>query len=93
MAQPSRSGVAVSDRTSFDPVSVPRRASTTEIKNCCGSCSSPWTGTHAARSVRPDSAIQERSRTVFPLPADAESTVTRPASASRANSAGREMTP
>jgi hypothetical protein len=75
------------------PVAVARSASATEIKNRSGSRSSPCTGTQAARPARPDSAIQERSRTVFPLPAGADNTVTRPAPVSLANSAGREMTP
>jgi hypothetical protein len=42
-----------------------------------------WTGTHAARPARPASAIHDRSRSVFPLPAGADTSVTRPAVPSR----------
>ena len=52
-AQPSRSGAAVSGRTSFDPAAVSRSAPNTDSQNRCGSRSSPCTGTHAARSARP----------------------------------------
>ena len=50
-------------------------------------------GTHAARSARPASLIQDRSRTVLPLPGGADTTVTRADAASRSNSPGRETTP
>jgi hypothetical protein len=35
--------------------------------------------THAARVARPDAAIQDRSRNVLPLPAGADTSVTRAA--------------
>ena len=41
----------------------------------------------------PPRPIQERSRTVFPLPAGADTSVTRPAPASSPNSPGRKTTP
>jgi hypothetical protein len=46
---------------------VPRSASATVIQNRCGSRSPSCTGTHAARSARPGSAIYDRSKNVFPL--------------------------
>jgi hypothetical protein len=80
IAQPSRSGAAVNGRTRADPETVWRSASSTDSHNRCGSRSSRATCTHAAYSVRPVSSIQDRSRTVFPLPAGADTTVTRTAS-------------
>ena len=74
--QPSRSGAAVSARTSADPTAVSRSAAVTEIQNrwashCGGTC------TQAARPARPDRAIQDRSRTVLPLPGGADTCATR----------------
>ena len=93
IAQPSRSGAAVRALTTFEPVVVTRSASATEIQNRCGSrCSGP-TATQAARSARPESSIQERSKIVFPLPAGAERLTTRPASPSRSKSSRRETMP
>ena len=71
-AQPSRSGAAVSGRTSADPAVVPRSASATEIQNLRGSRTWPSTGTHAACRARPASAIHDRTSSVFPLPASAD---------------------
>ena len=90
MAQPSRSGAAVSGHTIADPAAVLRNASATEIQNRYESRSSPRTSTHPALSARPASAIQDRSSTVFPLPGGADTSVTRAASRSRSNSAGRD---
>ena len=53
IAHPSRSGAAVSSRTSADPADVRRSAPSTASQNRCGSRSSRPTGTHAARSARP----------------------------------------
>ena len=92
-AQPSRSGAAVRGRTSFDPAAVSRSAPSTDSQNRCGSRSSPCTGTHAAHAARPLSAIQERTRSVFPLPGGADTSVTRPAAPSSSKSPGRETTP
>ena len=92
-SQPSRSGAAIRGRTSFDPAAVSRSAPSTESQNRCGSRSSPCTGTHAASPARFASAIQEASRSVFPLPAGADTSVTRPAPSSRAKSPGRETSP
>jgi hypothetical protein len=92
-AQPSRSGAAVSSRTSLDPADVPRSAPRTESQNHCGSCSPRPTATHATRPARPGSPIQDRSSTVFPLPGGADSTVTRADAPSRSNSLGRGTTP
>jgi hypothetical protein len=50
-------------------------------------------GTHAALSATPAQLIQDRSSTVLPLPADADTTVTRACVASRPNSRGRDTTP
>lgn len=89
IAQPSRPGAAVTGSTSADPGPVPRSASATDTQNRCGSRSSRCTATHPARSARPDSLIQDRSSTVFPLPAGAETSVTRLARSSRPNNRGR----
>jgi hypothetical protein len=86
MAQPSRSGAAVSGHTIADPAAVLRNASATEIQNRY----EPRSSTHPALSARPASAIQDRSSTVFPLPGGADTSVTRAASRSRSNSAGRD---
>src|SRR5262249_25225294 len=48
--------------------------------------------THAAYSARPASLIQDRSSTVLPLPAGADTTLTR-AIPRRSNSLGRETMP
>ena len=77
MAHPSRSGAAVSSRTSADPAVVWRSASSTDSQNRCGSRSSPPAGTYATLSARPAAAIHDRNRTVLPLPGGAETTVTR----------------
>ena len=52
-AQPSRSGAAVSGRTSADPAAVPRSASATEIQNRRGSRSPLSTATHPASRPGP----------------------------------------
>jgi hypothetical protein len=80
----------VSPRTG---VAVPWSASTTEIQNRCGSRSLCRTETHAAASASPASQIQERTRTVFPLPAGADIATTRAARWSRSNSARRKTIP
>jgi hypothetical protein len=60
-----------------------------------GAAVSSWrgTGTHAAQGARPVSPSHERSKNVFPLPADADIRVTRAAPASRAERARRETIP
>jgi hypothetical protein len=68
---------------SEEPAVVPRSASSTEIQNRCGSRSSRPTDTHAVLSASRASAIQDRSKDVFPLPAGADIWVTRPACKSR----------
>ena len=50
-------------------------------------------GTQAARPARTASSIHDRSRNVFPLPAGADTSVTRAAPPSRPNSAWRDTTP
>ncbi len=91
--QPSRSGAAVSPRTSADPTAVSRSAPVTETHSRCGSRSSAGTVTQAAHPARPDSVIQDRSKTVLPLPGGADTCTTRCASVSRWNRPGRETTP
>ena len=91
--QPSRSGAAVSPRTSGAPGAVSRNAPTTGIHSRCGSRTSPGTETQAARPARPVAAIQDRSRIVFPLPGGADTCTTRRARASRSKSPGRDTTP
>ncbi len=91
-AHPSRSGAAVTARTSADPAAVCRSAASTDSQNRCGSRSPRPTGTHAARPATPARLIQDRNSTVFPLPADADTTLTR-AAPSRPNSRGRDTTP
>src|SRR5215472_17464573 len=49
--------------------------------------------THVARPARPAHLIQDRSSTVFPLPAGADTTLTRVCAPSRPNSRGRDTTP
>ena len=93
IAHPSRSGIAVTARTSADPGTVWRSAPSTESQNLCASRSSRPTSTHAARSPRPASPIQDRSSTVLPLPGGAETTVTRAGPSSRSHSPGRDTTP
>ncbi len=80
-------------RSSADPVAVSRNASATAIQNCCGSRSSRWTGTQAARSARPAAPIQDRSKNVFPLPGGADTWVTRAARPSRSNNSRRKTIP
>src|SRR5260370_430815 len=92
-AHPPRPGAAVTARTSTDPAEVRRSAPSTDNQNRCGSRSSGPTGTHAALSSRPASAIHDRSSTVFPLPGGADTTVTRADAASRSNNPGRDTTP
>ena len=53
-----------------------RSFSTTASQNRWGSRSSRSTVTHATRSASPESSIHERSSTVLPLPAGAETSVT-----------------
>ena len=65
-----------------------RRASSTDSQNDCGSRSPRPTGTHAVLAPRPAALTHDRSSTVFPLPAGADTTVTRAAARSRANSPG-----
>jgi hypothetical protein len=93
IAHPSRSGAAVSSRTSPDPGAVWRKAPSTNIQNRCGSRSCRPTGTHAALSARSASPVHDRSKTVFPLPGGADTTVTRADASSRPNSPGRDTTP
>ena len=93
IAPPSRSGAAVSSRTSADPAAVCRSAPSTDSQNRCGSRSPRPAGTHAARPAKPVSLIQDRSSTVLPLPAGADTTITRAGAASRPNSRGRATTP
>ena len=92
IAHPSRSGAAVSARTSADPADVWRSAPSTDSQNRCGSRSSRPAGTHAARSARPASPIQDRSSTVLPLPGGADTTVTRADAPSRSHNPGRDTT-
>ena len=61
------------------PPATPSSASTTEAQNRCPSRSSCATVAHAVRRARPASATHERSSQVFPLPAGADTIVTRPA--------------
>ena len=56
-----------------------RSASATEIQNRRGSRSLPGTDTQAARSASPAAPIQDRSKNVLPLPAGADTWVTRAA--------------
>jgi hypothetical protein len=93
IAQPSRSGAAVNARTSPAPAGVCRSAPSTDSQNRCGSRSSRPTGTNAARPARPAWPIQDRSSIVLPLPAGADTTVTRADPPSRSHSPGRETTP
>src|SRR5207245_8256146 len=51
------------------------------------------TVTHAALPAVPAGLIHDRSRTVFPLPGGADTTVTRADAPSRSNSLGRETIP
>src|SRR5207302_5214918 len=90
---PSRSGAAVTGRTSPDPAEVRRSAPSTDNQNCWGSVSPGPTDTHAALSSRPASPIHDRSSTVFPLPGGADTTVTRAEAPSRSNNPGRDTTP
>jgi hypothetical protein len=92
IAQPSRSGAAVIARTSAEPGPVCRSAASTDSQNRCGSRSPRPTGTHATLPSRPARPIQDRSSTVLPLPADADTTVTG-AAPSRSNSRGRDTIP
>ena len=93
ITHPSRFGAAVSSRTSADPTEVCRNAPSADSQNRCGSGSSRPSVTHAARSARPDSLIQDLSSTVLPLPAGADTTVTRADAPSRSNRPRRETTP
>ena len=61
------------------PSAIPSSASITEAQKRCPSRSSCATVVHAVRCARPASATQERSSQVFPLPAGADTIVTRPA--------------
>ena len=90
---PSRSGTAVSSRTSLDPAEVWRNAPSTDSQNRCGSRSSRPIATHPVLSIRPASPIHDRSSTDFPLPGGAETTVTRADAPSRLVRSGRETTP
>jgi hypothetical protein len=76
-AHPSRSGAADTARTSPAPGPVARSAPSTDSQNRRGSRFPRPAATHAARPARPASAIHDRSRTVLPLPAGADTTVTR----------------
>ena len=67
-AQPSRSGAAVSGRTSAEPAAVRRSASSTETQNRCGSCSS-FLHRHPGGALgQAGASIHDRSKNVFPLP-------------------------
>ena len=92
-AHPSSSGAADTARTSPAPGPVWRSAPATDSQNRCGSRSARPAATHAARPASPPSAIQDRSSTVLPLPAGADTTVTRAGPPSRPNSPGRATTP
>jgi hypothetical protein len=72
---------------------VLRSARATEIHSRRGSRSARSTGTQATLSARPAPRIQDRSRTVFPLPAGADIWTTRSASRSRRSSGGRATIP
>jgi len=86
------SGAAVNGRTSADPGSVRRSAPSTASQNLSGSRSSCPTATDATRPLGAASAIHDRSKTVFPLPGGADTTVTRADPPSRASSPGRDTT-
>ena len=92
IAHPSMSGAAVSGRTSADPGSARLSAPSTASQNLCGSRSSRPTATDATRPLGAASAIHDRSKTVFPLPGGADTTVTRAGAPSRASSPGRDTT-
>src|SRR5262249_1959861 len=70
-----------------------RSEPSTDSQNCCGSRSPRLTVTHAALPAAPAWLIHDRSRTVFPLPGGADTTVTRADVPSRSNSLGRETIP
>src|SRR5215813_7171082 len=93
VTHPSRSGAAVTSRTSTDPAAVCRNAASTDSQNRSGSRSPRPAATHAACPARPAQLIQDRSSTVFPLPAGADTTLTRACAPSRPNSRGRDTTP
>ena len=77
---------------SAPPPVTPASASRTDRQNRCPSRSSRSTVDQPACSPSPASAIQERTRDVFPLPAGAETRVTAPAAASRWKSRCRRTT-
>lgn len=82
-------GAAERACTSAEPGVVRRSAPATESQKCCGSRSSRPTATHPVLSRRPASLIQDCSSTVLPLPAGADTTITRAGPASRPHSPGR----
>jgi hypothetical protein len=84
---------AVTARTSAAAGTVARSAPSTDSQNRCGSRSSGPAATHAARPARPAALIQDRSNTVLPLPAGADTTVTLAAPVRRPISPGRATTP
>jgi len=88
----SRSGAADAARTSPAPPTVRRSASATDTQNRCGSRSPCPADTHAACPSSLSWPSQDRSSTVFPLPAGAATTVTRAGPESRSRSAGRDTT-
>ena len=93
IASAFRSGLGVTASIAPDPALVSRRATSTESQNRFGSSSPRSTATHAALSSRPASPIQARSSDVLPLPAGADTSVTRRASARRSNSSRRATMP
>jgi hypothetical protein len=76
---------------SLAPGSVRRNALSTDSQNRCGSRFSRSDGTQPTRPAMPSRPVHDRSSTVFPLPAGADSTVTRVAR-SRSNNPGRDRT-
>ncbi len=75
-AAPSNSGTGASRSTNASAPTAARSCSISESQKRCASCSLRFTDTQAARSRRPASSSHERSKTVLPLPAGAETSVT-----------------
>ena len=75
-ASPSNSGRWRESSIGPSAPAAPRSASTTDSQKRCASRSSRSTDTQAVRSPRPAASIHDRSRTVLPLPAGAETSVT-----------------
>jgi hypothetical protein len=78
IVHPSRSGAAVSSRTSADPGTVYRSAPSTASPPPLRIPLISPADTHAARPARPAPPIQDRGSTILPLSGGADITVTRP---------------